>query len=209
MFLKIFFVICIQVNFVYNCDDSVSDVTDTSTVSEEYLNIFRTIPTLFEYVMDVIEEKPEILEKDDISVFTMESNRFFDEVPNDESSSLVTKSGSKEIVDIGKNDSADGFVDVVSEEGIDDFGSIEESYEGFSESTEYLDNSDEDDEEEEDDDDDDDEDEYDWDSTFTDYWAWFASAATKNTFSLTSTEIADKTLEIEKQLEEYNNNNKS
>ncbi|KAJ8711460.1 hypothetical protein PYW07_008702 [Mythimna separata] len=35
----------------------------------EYVQIFRSIPALFEYLLDALEERPEILEKNDVTMF--------------------------------------------------------------------------------------------------------------------------------------------
>lgn len=37
---------------------------------EEYINVFRTIPALFEYLVNILKEHPEILERNDITTFT-------------------------------------------------------------------------------------------------------------------------------------------
>lgn len=38
-------------------------------LSDEYEQIFHGIPTLFEYLLEILEKRPEILEKDDVSFF--------------------------------------------------------------------------------------------------------------------------------------------
>lgn len=49
--------------------DTENDEFGIKNPSEEYVNVFQNIPMLFEYLLETLEEKPEILEKNDVSIF--------------------------------------------------------------------------------------------------------------------------------------------
>lgn len=41
----------------------------------QYNNIFQTVPVLLEHFIEVLEDKPEVLEKSDLKMFTMDNSR--------------------------------------------------------------------------------------------------------------------------------------
>ncbi|XP_013144451.1 PREDICTED: uncharacterized protein LOC106107961 [Papilio polytes] len=45
---------------------------------DQYKNILKTVPVLLEHLIDILQYKPQILEKDDIKIFTIESPRKYD-----------------------------------------------------------------------------------------------------------------------------------
>uniref|UniRef100_A0A2H1VB38 SFRICE_014339 n=1 Tax=Spodoptera frugiperda TaxID=7108 RepID=A0A2H1VB38_SPOFR len=49
------------------CEEELKKTNDTGHY--EYIQIFRSIPVLFEYLLNVIEERPQILENNDVTMF--------------------------------------------------------------------------------------------------------------------------------------------
>ncbi|CAH0713882.1 unnamed protein product, partial [Brenthis ino] len=56
-----------------NCEGENEEVMDLFGSRGEYGNAFRTVPTLFEYILNMLIEHPEILERNDITIFTNDS----------------------------------------------------------------------------------------------------------------------------------------
>lgn len=46
-----------------------SEINEESHPYFEYIQIFKRIPSLFEYLIEALEERPEILEKNDVTIF--------------------------------------------------------------------------------------------------------------------------------------------
>lgn len=49
--------------------ESREEAAPKEALEEDYEHIFHSIPTLFEYLLDILQERPEILEKDDVTFF--------------------------------------------------------------------------------------------------------------------------------------------
>ncbi|KAJ8713111.1 hypothetical protein PYW08_008415 [Mythimna loreyi] len=64
--------------------------------SYEYIQIFRSIPALFEYLLDALEERPEILEKNEVTMFKRDMDFEDTEVDKSEDSDSETKMDKRE-----------------------------------------------------------------------------------------------------------------
>nr|XP_026488861.1 uncharacterized protein LOC113395490 [Vanessa tameamea] len=90
MKLTVILVLLLNLSEIY-CEDE-QDALELSSDNVDYTNIFQTIPTLYQYLFNLLQEKPEILERNDITTFT-EDKVDDDEVPLSQDDNLFRLRG--------------------------------------------------------------------------------------------------------------------
>ncbi|CAH2237521.1 jg4295 [Pararge aegeria aegeria] len=63
----LFFILLCFPNRIYSQDEE--EAVDLQDIGREYIDVFKTVPTVIEHLIKILQEKPETLEQDDISVF--------------------------------------------------------------------------------------------------------------------------------------------
>lgn len=54
----------------YFTEENERDGKTIFYLGDEYFDVFKTIPPIFKYVVNILKENPEVLEQNDISTFT-------------------------------------------------------------------------------------------------------------------------------------------
>ncbi|KAI5635705.1 hypothetical protein NE865_11611 [Phthorimaea operculella] len=174
---KVLFLLLIVVVLHIDCKSG-----PTPKRSKAYLNAFRNIPRLFDYLLETLDERPEILEKNNADVF----KRSIEEEDGGASVSNVyvfkrSIEDENHVTDFGIQNDENDFNDESYEEDEPENGDI----------LDYV---------ESDDDDKSGEDDNEFDNMVAYSGLQFESFTT-----LTSDEVAENALKVEKMLEEQNN----
>ncbi|KAJ2942935.1 hypothetical protein O0L34_g15126 [Tuta absoluta] len=150
--------------------------------SKAYLNAFRNIPRLFDYLLETLDERPQILEKNDADVF----KRSVEEGGASVSNVYLFKRSiedEKDVTNFGIQNDDNYFDDESYEENEPENGNI----------FDYVES------------DDDDEDKSGKDNSEFENMFAYSGLQFESFTTLTSDEVAENAMKVEKMLEEQNN----